>query len=173
MFSISRLTAFVALASLATVKAQNGACIRTYEVKPGDVCDKIAASQGVSTFQVIAANVGVIDSFCSNLFPSQIICLARTDLNCSPVVVVQPGNTCNSIAVQAGISPSDLARNNPNISTGCTNIYPGLVLCVQPAGPGPTSVPTSVPTSAPTSSSTPSSAPPSSSIPTPVPTPGR
>lgn len=48
MLSFSKLAAFAVLASAATVKAQAGTCIRTYEVMPGDFCDKIAAAQGVS-----------------------------------------------------------------------------------------------------------------------------
>lgn len=139
MFSISKLAAFVTLASLATVKAQTGgSCTRFYEVKSGDFCDKIAAEQGVSSFQVAAANVGTINAACSNLFVGQIICLARTSLNCSPVVVVESGNTCTSIATQAGITFADVLNNNPNVNPNCSNIFPGLVLCVQPPAPAPT-----------------------------------
>ncbi|KAH6899472.1 hypothetical protein BKA70DRAFT_1437281 [Coprinopsis sp. MPI-PUGE-AT-0042] len=137
MLSLSKLAAFTLLASAATVKAQAGTCLRTYEVKPGDFCDKISAEQGVSSFQLANVNVGTINAACSNLFPGQIICLARTNLNCSPVAVVETGDTCTSLAAEAGITFSDILTNNPNVNPNCSNIFPGLVLCVQPPAPAP------------------------------------
>ncbi|KAH6873669.1 hypothetical protein BKA70DRAFT_1129908, partial [Coprinopsis sp. MPI-PUGE-AT-0042] len=97
------------------------------EVKPGDFCDKISAEQGVSSFQLANVNVGTINAACSNLFPGQIICLARTNLNCSPVAVVETGDTCTSLAAEAGITFSDILTNNPNVNPNCSNIFPGLV----------------------------------------------
>ena len=62
-------------------------------------------------------------------FPAnaQVICLGREGQDCTNVVVVQPGNTCEDIAGPAGISFETLRANNPNINEYCTNLYPGEV----------------------------------------------
>ncbi|KAG2014277.1 hypothetical protein CC2G_011110 [Coprinopsis cinerea AmutBmut pab1-1] len=130
MFS-SKLVALAVVAA-GVVNAQLPPCIRTYEVQAGDTCDKIADSQGVSSFQIAAVNpLTVINAECSNLWVGQIICLAREGFDCSPVVTVSEGDTCVSIATAAGITYAKVLENNPNVNEFCSNIYPGLVLCTQ------------------------------------------
>ena len=47
--------------------------------------------------------------------------------DCTTVVVIQPGDSCSSIATAADISVSTLLANNPNVNEDCTNIYPDEV----------------------------------------------
>ncbi|EAU82372.2 hypothetical protein CC1G_06682 [Coprinopsis cinerea okayama7 len=110
--------------ALVAVRTQPSPCRRTYQVQSGDYCDKIADEQGVSSYQLAAVNAGVINADCSNLWPGHIICLARGWFDCSPVVKVNAGDTCDAIAAAAGITFNDLRFNNPNINEACSNIYP-------------------------------------------------
>jgi len=108
------------------------ACARNYTVQPGDWCDKISAAQNASTYQLLNANQGVINPECTNLWVGQVICLSlEGDIDCTNITVVEPGNTCESIALAAGITYTKLRENNPNVDPMCTNIYAGEVLCVQ------------------------------------------
>ncbi|KAF9478459.1 hypothetical protein BDN70DRAFT_45302 [Pholiota conissans] len=109
------------------------ACARNYTVQPGDFCDKISASQNVSTYQLATVNSAIINPDCSNLFVDEVICLGLVGQDCDQVHVVASGDACSVIAAQANITTAVLLANNPNVNTGCANIYPGEVLCVAPA----------------------------------------
>ncbi|KAL4258904.1 LysM domain-containing protein [Pleurotus pulmonarius] len=130
MSSVVLRLAFLAAAAVGVVAQSQIPCVRSYTVQSGDTCDGISANEGVSTFQLAASNPG-INSDCSNIFPSQEICLRRACLSCSTVHVVESGDTCTSIASNAGISIPTLIASNPNLDSGCTNVYPGEVLCVE------------------------------------------
>ncbi|KAK7688036.1 hypothetical protein QCA50_008406 [Cerrena zonata] len=104
-------------------------CARTYTVRSGDFCEAISASQHVSTFQLANVNKGIIDVGCDNLFAGEVLCLGITGQDCQTVHVVQGGETCDSIAANAGINEALLAANNPNIDKNCDNLGSGEVLC--------------------------------------------
>ncbi|RXW18390.1 hypothetical protein EST38_g7467 [Candolleomyces aberdarensis] len=133
LFTAGRFASLVAVAMTLTsgTLAQVPPCVRNYTVQAGDWCDKISAEQNASTYQLLAANQGNINPECTNLRVGQVICLGRQGQDCTNVVVVQSGNSCESIAAAAGISYAALRANNPNVDENCTNIYPGEVLCVQ------------------------------------------
>jgi LysM repeat protein len=57
----------------------------------------------------------------------QVLCLALTGQDCTPVHVVASGDTCFDIAAAAGANVTTLLANNPNVDSNCTNIYPGEV----------------------------------------------
>ena len=57
----------------------------------------------------------------------QIICLSVVNQGCPNVHDVQKGETCITIAKNAGISVAQLIANNPQINEGCTNIRLGEV----------------------------------------------
>ena len=61
------------------------------------------------------------------MFVGEVICLGLTGEDCDKVTVVADGNTCESIAGAAGIPLSTLLANNPNVDSGCSNIYVGEV----------------------------------------------
>ncbi|KZV76395.1 carbohydrate-binding module family 50 protein [Peniophora sp. CONT] len=133
MFATVQLfVAAFALIAAKGVNAQVENCARTYTVRIGDVCDSIAADQGVSTFQLETVNNGTIDSFCDNLQPGMQICLALNGQDCQPVHVVVDGEGCTSVADAAGISVATLVQNNPNLGPDCTLLFPGLVVCTDP-----------------------------------------
>ncbi|KAF9457405.1 hypothetical protein BDZ94DRAFT_233721 [Collybia nuda] len=123
----------VYLANANPLKARaDPVCARTYTVVAGDTCDKISASEGVSTYQLATANAGVINAACDNLWVDQVICLALEGKDCSPVHVVVAGDSCDAIADAAGTTSATLLANNPNVDADCANIYPDEVLCVSP-----------------------------------------
>jgi len=129
MFSKLAFTATVALALLSPVLAD---CTRNYTVVQGDWCDTISQAHNVSTYQLAAVNVGVIDSTCDNLTPGQNLCLGTTGEDCTTTHVIQNTDTCDSILAQFNLNSTILAQNNPNIDSACDNLYPGEVLCVSP-----------------------------------------
>ena len=60
----------------------------------------------------------------------QPLCLGITGQDCEVTHVVVSGDSCPGIAQLAGTTEDILLANNPNINSGCTNIYPGEVLCI-------------------------------------------
>ncbi|GLB40909.1 putative lysin motif containing protein [Lyophyllum shimeji] len=103
-------------------------CSRTYTVVPNDTCDAISAAQNVSTYQ-LAVNNPAVDAACDNLWVGQVLCLGIEGQDCSTVHVVAEGDNCEAVAQAAGTTFVILEANNPNVDAGCTNIYPGEVLC--------------------------------------------
>ncbi|CDZ97770.1 Chitinase [Phaffia rhodozyma] len=121
------LKSFATALTLASVALAG--CTRTYTVAAGDICDSISKENKVSTFQLSFDNNGV-DDVCSNLQIGQELCLGTDSADCTDVYVVTSGDTCSKIASAFSIDSSILLKNNPQIETGCTNIYVGEVLCV-------------------------------------------
>ncbi|KZV76394.1 carbohydrate-binding module family 50 protein [Peniophora sp. CONT] len=112
------------------VEAQVDNCARNYTVHLGDVCDTIAAQQGVSSYQLESVNNATINADCSNLALGMPLCLALVGKDCQPVHVVESGDTCTSVAEAAGTTVATMVANNPNLGSDCTALYPGLVVCV-------------------------------------------
>ena len=77
-------------------------------------------------FQLAAVNSGSINSDCTNLAPGQVICLGFDGEDCSTTQVVQPGDTCSSIAAANGLNQTILNLNNPQLDDAC-DIYVGEV----------------------------------------------
>lgn len=142
----------VLVAALPAFAAQ---CSRSYTVKSGDTCDMISAAQNTSTYQLAVMNSGSVNQGCTNLAIGQTLCLGNANEDCQTTHVVQDGDICDTIMSTYGINATMLYTNNPNINEGCTNIYPGEVLCVvngvqvppAPAGGIPTPSPSAVPAS--------------------------
>jgi len=140
---------------VAALPAFAAQCSRSYTVKAGDTCDLISAAQNTSTYQLAVVNSGTVNQECTNLAIGQTLCLGNANEDCQTTHVVQDGDICNDIMTTYGINATMLYTNNPNINEGCTNIYPGEVLCVvngvqvppAPAGGIPTPSPSAVPAS--------------------------
>ncbi|KAK7444803.1 hypothetical protein VKT23_015120 [Stygiomarasmius scandens] len=128
MFSFTRISTIVS-AALTLVSIADAQCARNYTVAPGDFCDGISAAQHSSTFQLANANPTTIDAACDNLQPGEVLCLGLLGEDCTTTTVVESGSGCDAIAGAAGIALSTLLHNNPNVAGGCSNIYPGEVLC--------------------------------------------
>jgi len=154
---------FRSLVVASIVSLAAGHCVREYTVKEGDYCDKISASQGVSTYQLaVINNYGPINDDCTNLTPNQKICLGYEGADCTTVYTVVKGDTCDAIATAHNVNTTLLYENNPQIDTECSNIYVGEVLCVAstvivppPAGK-PLTVPSTAVLAPPTTTPTPS-----------------
>ncbi|KAF5367280.1 hypothetical protein D9615_010465 [Tricholomella constricta] len=133
MFARVYLATFVAVSAYLAcasplLKARDPVCGRTYTVVPGDTCDAISVAQNVSTYQ-LAVNNPTVNAACDNLFIDQVLCLGIEGQDCSTVRLVVEGDSCGAILSDAGITLDVLRANNPNVDEGCTNIYPGEVLC--------------------------------------------
>ncbi|TFK47429.1 hypothetical protein OE88DRAFT_1738720 [Heliocybe sulcata] len=130
MFTTARLT-FAATVAFATMSAlaQNVTCSRFYTVASGDTCDAISAKEGVSTYQLAFVNQGTIDATCQNLYVGESLCLGIVGQDCGSVHVFYSGDSCTEVEDSTGVSLSTLLANNPNINAGCTNVYPGEVIC--------------------------------------------
>jgi len=111
-----------------------GACTRNYTIQEGDICDSISAAKNVSTYQLSAINVGVIDTTCSNLVAGKNICLGYAGEDCSTTHIVTADQSCELILSTYRINSTILYHNNPQINADCTNIYIGEVLCVAGSG---------------------------------------
>ncbi|KAH9964190.1 hypothetical protein BC827DRAFT_56327 [Russula dissimulans] len=131
MFALKQLLSFAVFSALVTfTSAQAGAgCSRNGTVQNNDTCDILSARDSVSTFQLANANKAAIDTFCDNIFPGELLCLGLNGQDCTTVAVVKAGDSCGTIANTAGIPVTTLLANNPNVNSGCSNIYPGEVLC--------------------------------------------
>lgn len=70
-----------------------------------------------------------MDAACDNLWVGQVLCLGIQGQDCTTVHLVVAGDSCGAIVAEAGTTFDILRANNPNVDTGCTNIYPGEVLC--------------------------------------------
>jgi hypothetical protein len=127
MFSKLVLAVTATVALISPVLAD---CTRNYTVVEGDICDWISKSQNVSTYQLAAVNVDIIDSTCSNLTPGENLCLGTTGEDCTDTYVIKEADSCATILTQFNLNSTILAQNNPNIDSDCDNIYPGEVLCV-------------------------------------------
>jgi hypothetical protein len=80
-----------------------------------------------NSYQLAVNNVKAINGDCSNLTPGSTLCLGRTGEDCQTTYVVKTDDTCDGIASAAGINSTILNANNPQINSGCTNIYIGEV----------------------------------------------
>jgi len=155
MFSRTLIPALAAL--LATQSAFAATCSRSYTVKAGDICDTISANNQVSTYQLAAINPS-IDAGCDNLLPGETLCLGTDGADCSDTYLVTADDICETVAAKNNINTTILMVNNPNINDGCTNIYPGEVLCVAdflvvpppPTGSTPSTSASATPTPPPT-----------------------
>jgi len=170
LHTIKMFPKVVVAASTFALLANAGPCVRQYTVKEGDICDSISATKSVSTYQLAVINHGVIDSSCSNLMPGSTICIGYENEDCSTTYVVKKDDTCDLITSATSIDSTLLWANNPQIDSGCSNLYIGEVLCVAksvivPPAPKSGSVPTAIPATA-----TPAAP---SSVPKPKPTPAN
>jgi len=129
MFSKIAIAATAALAVLTPALAQSS-CTRNYTVVEGDICDWISKSQNVSTYQLAAVNVDIIDSTCSNLLPGENLCLGTTGEDCTQTYVITETDTCETIQTAYNLNSTILLQNNPQIDSDCDNLYEGEVLCV-------------------------------------------
>ncbi|KAI0029906.1 hypothetical protein K488DRAFT_55337 [Vararia minispora EC-137] len=101
-------------------------CTRTYQVKEGDWCDTISASNNASTYQLATVNSGIND-LCGNLAVGWVLCLGLTSTDCTSTYVVQSGDSVDNIATAHGLNTTVLLANNPQLVADSSNLYIGEV----------------------------------------------
>jgi LysM repeat protein len=126
---LSSVVALIFSSAVTSVFAQNQQCTRTYTVQTGDICDGISAAQHASTYQLAVLNPG-INAQCSNLMPGQVLCLGTPGADCNDTYVVEPNDTCESVAAAHNADLGVLYHNNPQLNGKCDNLYIGEVVCV-------------------------------------------
>lgn len=130
-------------------------CRAFYLVRAGDTCGSVAAANNltVARFQRWNAATG---PDCTALLADHYACVAVADdpppaptpttspapvqtpspiqpgmvANCRSFHYVEPGQACAAIQIRYGISFRDLVRWNPDIGSGCTNMWAYTWLCV-------------------------------------------
>ena len=50
--------------------------------------------------------------------------------NCDAFYLVASGDTCTTVAQKEGVSVTDIVSWNPDVGTGCTNLWLGYYICV-------------------------------------------
>ncbi|KAI1842156.1 hypothetical protein JX265_005733 [Neoarthrinium moseri] len=123
-------------------------CIVTYVVQPGDYCNKIRDHfNDVWSLEDFYKWNPQVDSFCSNLYPGEVVCVGTKDSPTIPPscpVPVQPGlvsncvkcytikenDNCGAIELAQGISDEDFRLWNPSINAACSNLLINNNYCV-------------------------------------------
>ncbi|KAF9021267.1 hypothetical protein BDZ89DRAFT_1138106 [Hymenopellis radicata] len=104
-------------------------CTRKTTVMHGENCDTICERAGVSRHWLGQLNPS-INSQCTNIVSGQALCVDSAINTCGSVYSIKgTEGSCTGIATSLGMEVSDLMALNPNIDSGCTNIYVGEVIC--------------------------------------------
>ncbi|KAJ7330320.1 hypothetical protein DFH08DRAFT_709002, partial [Mycena albidolilacea] len=110
------------------LSGSSSGCAQTYNVMSGDTCSSIESRTGISDAQLHALNPA-INSGCTNLSVGQALCLSGGSSGCTQRYTVVSGDTCSSIESHTGVSDAQLHALNPAINSGCTSMFPILILC--------------------------------------------
>lgn len=125
--SIATTTTGSTIASTtATSGTATESCSSTYTVQLNDTCNSIAASQNISTYNLMLANS--ITILCSNLpEEGEEICIPAL---CS-TTTLQHGDSCDDYESSWGVSLAKILAWNPIISSSCGNLdlFVGWSLC--------------------------------------------
>jgi hypothetical protein len=55
--------------------------------------------------------------------PGQELCLAKQGEDCQQVYQVKPNDICEEVSEAHGIKLETFYQNNPQLNSGCTNLY--------------------------------------------------
>ncbi|GAP89060.1 hypothetical protein SAMD00023353_3401490 [Rosellinia necatrix] len=123
-------------------------CTATYTVRSGDNCNLIRDHYGdVYTLAQFYSWNPQVNSFCSNLFPGQVVCVGvgsppgtpstcpvpvRPGLasNCNSCYKVVEGDSCYGVFSGHNISLAQFLAWNPDLNSACTNLLIGYNYCV-------------------------------------------
>jgi LysM repeat protein len=130
----------------------SGCSGKTYQIKQGDTCQSISASQQISTFDLLQANN--LNAYCSNFPQSGTLCIPSTR-SCSTYIVKQ-GDSCGSVAMAANATWTQIVSWNPAVAYDCSQIANLVSYAVCISNPGGSWTIQSIP-----GQSQPTSAPPS------------
>ncbi|KAG9102293.1 hypothetical protein FS749_009633 [Ceratobasidium sp. UAMH 11750] len=107
------------------------ACTRLTIIQSGDTCDTIGARAGISGYWLGVLNP-TINSACSNIQSGQALCVDSAVHNCGSVYQITGQGGCQGIANSLKMTVANMVSLNPNINSGCTNIYVNEVICTAP-----------------------------------------
>ncbi|KAG8720994.1 hypothetical protein FRC08_016464 [Ceratobasidium sp. 394] len=119
-------------ATTSSASPTSTACTRFTTIQSGDTCDTIGARAGISRYWLGVLNP-TINSACSNIQSGQALCVDSAAHNCGSVYQItgQEGG-CQGIANSLKLTVANMISLNPNINSGCTNIYVNEVICTAP-----------------------------------------
>lgn len=125
---------------------QPSSCDRWYLAQQGDTCQLIAGEYALSVNQFLQWNPAINNQCTSGLLADYAYCvgivsgsypyapgptLPGEPSDCDRWYVVQPGDTCPSIAYSNDISLSQFLSWNPSLNPSCTRgLYAGYAYCV-------------------------------------------
>ncbi|KAG9099051.1 hypothetical protein FS749_002248 [Ceratobasidium sp. UAMH 11750] len=98
------------------------ACTRLTTVQSGDTCDTVGARAGISRYWLGVLNP-TINSACSNIQSGQALCMDSAQHNCGSVYQITGKEGGQAIADSLKLTVAGMVSLNPNINSGCTNIY--------------------------------------------------
>ncbi|KAI1754021.1 hypothetical protein F4782DRAFT_528948 [Xylaria castorea] len=125
-----------------------GNCTATYTVQSGDTCNVIRDRFGdVYTLTDFYSWNPEVDSFCSNLFPGEVVCIRAGNpsgappscpvpvkpgviSNCDSCYLVADGDSCSGIETSKNITLAEFLAWNPDLNSGCSNLEIGYHYCV-------------------------------------------
>ncbi|KAI1182982.1 hypothetical protein F5B17DRAFT_417968 [Nemania serpens] len=123
-------------------------CTATYTIQPFDNCNKIVNDFGdIFTLADFYSWNPQVNSFCSNLFPDQIVCVGVGNptgappscpvpvkpgviSNCDDCYKVVEGDSCQAILDANNITVAELLAWNPDLNSECSNLEIGYNYCV-------------------------------------------
>ncbi|KAG8711766.1 hypothetical protein FRC08_015475 [Ceratobasidium sp. 394] len=112
------------------------ACTRLTTVRSGDTCDTIGARAGISRYWLGVLNP-TINAACSNIQGGQALCVDSAQHNCGSVYqITGKEGGCQGVADSLKLTVPGMVSLNPNINSGCTNIYVNEVICTTPRPAG-------------------------------------
>ncbi|KAE9390179.1 hypothetical protein BT96DRAFT_353020 [Gymnopus androsaceus JB14] len=107
-------------------------CSAQHTVISGDNCVAIAAEFGTTFAALVAANsnaqtffIQAVNAECSNLSVGEVLCIP-----CATQYTIRPGDVCDSIAAQFGVTAAELQAANAAVDPLCDNLAVGEVLCI-------------------------------------------
>ncbi|KAG8686179.1 hypothetical protein FRC08_012704 [Ceratobasidium sp. 394] len=144
-------------------------CGRWYIVQPGETCNTVILSQGITMDDFRAANPQ-INTDCTNLWAATAYCVYKvnkgptpssyvgapsniatgTTTNCYQYYTAVSGDTCTAISYSQVANLTDLYRWNSGLNSQCTNLAVGSAYCVWGDPVGASTTMTSTGTPAPT-----------------------
>ncbi|KAL0938065.1 LysM domain-containing protein-like protein 5 [Colletotrichum truncatum] len=127
-------------------------CNRWHLVKSGDTCGTIASQTGVTVSQLADWNKGIGGTACTGMWAGYYLCTGVAGGsptqpgptanptpqpvqdgmvgNCKKFHFVSPGQNCDTISRQYGISVGDFIRWNPAAGATCTGLWANTYACV-------------------------------------------
>ncbi|KAF3903844.1 hypothetical protein ABW20_dc0100423 [Dactylellina cionopaga] len=140
-----------------------GNCNKFYLVKPGEACNSIATTANIPLSLLYKWNQA-LNSDCSGLWANVYICIGTTDFkptpptttsanngvstptpiqngmvqNCNKFYNVKPGDSCDPISRNNGISLEDFYKWNPTVNKDCSGLWTNYFVCVGVIGSKPT-----------------------------------